>query len=92
VSQHTRRWISASCIEAIVDDLRLLVRAAAGRHPQPSAAIVDSRTLRSTVESGQRAGADGHIRISGSKVQAVIDAIGALLALAVTPAIAAERQ
>jgi transposase len=92
VYQQTRRWIAAGCFEAIVQDLRLLVRAAAGRRPQPSVAVVDSRTLRSTVESGQRAGVDGHKRMRGSKVHAVVDTMGTLLALAVTPANEAERR
>src|SRR6478672_9977865 len=92
VYQQTRRWIAASSFEAIVHDLRLLVRVAAGRKPQPSTAMVDSRTLRSTVESGQRAGVDGQKRIRGSKVHAVVDSMGTLLALAVTPANEAERR
>jgi transposase len=92
VYQQTRRWIAAGCFEAIVQDLRRLVRAAAGRRPQPSVAVVDSRTLRSTVESGQRAGVDGHKRVRGSKVHAVVDTMGTLLALAVTPANEAERR
>jgi len=92
VYQQMRRWIAAGCFEAIVHDLRLLVRAASGRRPQPSAVIVDSRTLRSTVESGQRAGIDGHKRVRGSKAHAVVDTMGTLLALAVTPANAAARQ
>jgi transposase len=75
-----------------VQDLRLLVRAAAGRRPQPSVGIVDSRTLRSTEESGARAGVDGHKRVRGSKVHAVVDSMGTLLTLAVTPANEAERQ
>ena len=86
VYQQTRRWIAAGSFEAIVHDLRLLIRAAAGRRPQPSVAIVDSRTLRSTVESGQRAGVDGQKGVRGSKVHAVVDTMGTLLALAVTPA------
>jgi transposase len=92
VYQQTRRWIAAECFEAIVQDLRLLVRPAAGRHPQPSAALVENRTLRSTVESGQRAGIDGHKRVRGSKVHTVVDSMGTLLALAVTPANEAERR
>ena len=92
VYQQTRRWIAAGCFEAIVHDLRLLVRAAAGRRPQPSVGIVDSRTLRSTVESGQRAGVDGNKRVRGSKVHAAVDTMGTLLALAVTPANEAERH
>jgi transposase len=90
VYQQTRRWMAAGCFEALVHDLRLLVRAAAGRKPQPSTAIVDSRTLRSTVESGQRAGIDGHKQVRGSKVHAVVDSMGTLLA--VTPANEAERR
>ena len=73
-------------------DLRLLVRAAAGRRPQPSTAIVDSRTLRSPVESGARAGVDGNQRVRGSKVHAVVETMGTLLAVAVTPANEAERR
>jgi transposase len=84
--------MAAGCFEALVHDLRLLVRAAAGRKPQPSTAIVDSRTLRSTVESGQRAGIDGHKQVRGSKVHAVVDSMGTLLALGVTPANEAERR
>jgi transposase len=92
VSQQTRRWIAAGCFEAIVHDLRLLIRAAAGRHPQLSAAIVGSRILRSTVDRGQRAGVDGQKQGRGSKVHAVVESMGTLLALAVTPANAAERR
>jgi transposase len=68
------------------------VRAASGRRPQPNVAIVDSRTLRSTVESGPRAALDEHKHVRGSKVHAVVDTMGTLLALAVTPANAAERR
>jgi transposase len=92
VYQQTRRWIAGGCFEAIVQDLRLLVRAASGRRPQPSVAIVDSRTLRSTVESGARAGVDGNKRVRGSKIHAVVDTMGTLLALAVSPANEAERR
>jgi transposase len=90
--RQTRRWIAAGYFEAIVQDLRLLVRAAAGRRAQPSEGIVGSRTLRSTVESGQRAGVDGHKRVRGSKVHAVVDSMGTLLALTVTPANEAKRR
>jgi len=78
-----------------VHDLRLLARAAAGRRPQPSVGIVDSRTRRSTEESGARAGVDGQKRVRGSKVHrahALVDSMGTLLTRAVTPANEAERQ
>src|SRR5437660_10633284 len=52
VYQQTQRWIVAGSFEAIVHDLRALLRVAQGRNAQPSAAIFDGRTLQSTPESG----------------------------------------
>jgi transposase len=40
-----RRWLDAGCFEIMVDDLRLLLREFAGRKSQPTAMILDSRTL-----------------------------------------------
>lgn len=67
-------------------DLRELLRILTGRHEQPSAVILDSRTLQSTVESGHRAGYDGGKHRKGSKVHIAVDTLGHLLALVVTPA------
>ncbi len=59
VDQQTQRWSKAGCFETLVNDLRMLLRLLAGRDGQPSAAILDSRTVQSTPESGGRAGYDG---------------------------------
>ena len=75
----------------MVHDLRALLRTAEGRDPDPTAVILDGRTLRSTPESGHRAGYDGHKRTKGSKVHAAVDTLGHLLAVRVTPANAQER-
>ena len=91
VYQQTRRWLAAGVFAAIAADLRTLLRLAAGRAPQPTAAILDSRTLQSTPESGGRAGWDGAKRKNGSKVHAAIDTLGHLLALHATPASAQDR-
>jgi transposase len=91
VYQQTRRWLDAGCFEAIVHDLRTLLRLAAGRDPEPTAAILDSRTLRSTPESGGRAGDDGAKRRQGSKTPVAVDPLGHLLALHVTPADEQDR-
>jgi len=77
--------------EAIVTDLRMLLRLAQGRDADPSAMVIDSRTLQSTPESGGRAGYDGHKRRKGSKVHMAVDTLGHLLALHVTPANEGER-
>lgn len=91
VYQQTNRWFKAGVFEAIVNDLRIILRMADGRKAQPSAAILDSRTLQSTPESGGRAGYDGHKRRKGSKVHLAVDTLGHLLALHVTPANEQDR-
>jgi len=73
VYQHTQRWLKAGVFEAMVHDLRKVLRLAAGRNAQPSAAIFDSRTLQSSPESGQRAGYDGAKRRKGSKTHMAVD-------------------
>jgi transposase len=92
VSQQTRRWLAAGCFEAIVHDLRAVLRFAAGREPEPTAAAFDSRTMQSTPESGGRAGYDGYKRRKGSKVHMAVDTLGHLLALHVTPANQQDRD
>ena len=93
VYQQAQRWLASGCLDVLLDDLRALLRAALGRSEQPSAVIVDSRTLRSSPESGTpaRAGYDGAKRKKGSKLHIAVDTLGHLLALRVTPANVDER-
>jgi transposase len=90
--QQTQRWITNGVFEQIVHDLRMLLRLAEKRHPDPTAAIFDSRTMQSTPESGARAGYDGAKRRNGSKVHMAVDTLGHLLALHVTPANQQDRD
>lgn len=92
VYQQAQRWIAAGVFEAIVHDLRELLRMAQGRDPNPSASVIDSRTLQSTPESGHRAGYDGAKRKKGSKIHMAVDTLGHLLALHVTPADQQDRS
>jgi transposase len=98
VYQQTQRWIKAQVFEAMVHDLRGVMRLAdveandgAGRAPHPSAVILDGTILQSTPESGHRAGYNGHKRKKGSKLHLAVDTLGNLLALRVTPADVDER-
>ncbi len=91
IYQQSQRWLTAGVFEALVHDLRSLLREIAGRAPQPSAAIFDSRTLQSRAESGARAEYDGAKRRRGSKVHIAVDTLGQLLSLLVTPANEQDR-
>jgi transposase len=98
VYQQTQRWIAAGVFEAMVHDLRAVLRLAdvdanggTGRRPHPSAVILDGTILQSTPESGHRAGYNGHKRKKGSKLHLAVDTLGNLLALRVTPANVDER-
>jgi transposase len=91
VYQQTQRWIKAGCFEAMAHDLRAILRVALERKADPSAVILDSRTVQSTPESGARAGFDGHKKRKGSKVHIAVDTLGHLLALVVTPANEQDR-
>jgi transposase len=98
VYQQTQRWIKAGVFEAMAHDLRAVLRLAdvdakggAGREPRPTAIVLDGTILRSTPESGRRAGYNGHERKKGGKRHLSVDTLGHLLALRVTPANVDER-
>jgi len=91
VYQQTHRWLKAGVFEALVNDLRAVLRLAEGRNQDLSVAIFDSRTLPSSPESGHRAGYDGAKRRKGSKVHLAVDTLGHLLALHVNPANEQDR-
>jgi transposase len=91
VHQQTLRWMRAGCFEAMAHDLRMLLRELSERASQPTAVILDARTVQSTPESGARAASAGHKRRKGSKVHIAVDTLGHLLALKVTPANEQER-
>lgn len=91
VYQQSRRWLQAGVFNDIIHDFRIAVRILEDRNPQPSAAIIDARTLQSTPESGSRAGFDGNKKKNGSKIHIAVDTLGNLLTLIVTPANDQER-
>lgn len=87
-----QRWLRAQVFEATTTDLRAIVRLLQGRNEQPTGSVVDARTLRSTPESGHRAGNDPHRKTRGSKVHISVDTLGHLLAVVVTSAGVQDRH
>jgi len=91
VHQQATRWFNAGVFEVMVDDLRVILRLAAGRAAQPSVVVIDSRTLQSTPESGAAAGYDGAKKRKGRKLHLAVDTLGHLLAVHVTAASEQDR-
>jgi transposase len=91
MQQQTQRWLRAGCFETMAHDLRSLLRMVQDRNPEPTAVILDSRTVQSTPDSGARGGCDGHKKRKGAKVHAAVDTLGHLLALKVTAANEQDR-
>lgn len=92
VYQQARRWLHAKVYETIAHDLRIIARVLEDRDEEPSAAILDGRTLRSTRESGARAGYDGHKKKRGSKVHIAVDTLGNLLDVVISKGNEQERS
>jgi len=91
VRQQAQHWFEAGCFENMLHDLRVMVRLHQGRAQQPTAMILDSRTLQSTPESGARAGYNGGKRCKGTKIHMAVDTLGNLLTVLATPANEGDR-
>jgi transposase len=88
------RWRADGVTGRLVDDLRVLVRLAAGRSPEPSAGIVDAQSVHESAEGvvpAATSGYDSHKNVNGRKRHLLVDTLGLLIGVIVTPAGAQDR-
>ncbi|MFG2846056.1 IS5 family transposase [Kitasatospora sp. NPDC048296] len=86
------RWRDTGLLTEFHDRMRAAVRTAQGRDPEPTAAVIDSQSVKAAagVHSATR-GYDGAKKINGRKRHLVVDTLGLLLMILVTPADAGDR-
>ena len=85
-----RQWIRDRIWEVLHDRLRALVRKTHGKHCRPTAAILDSQSVKSDPHGGA-VGYDAAKSIKGRKRHLLVDTLGLVLGVGVTPASTPER-
>jgi putative transposase len=86
-----RGWGQAGTFELMHDRLRQQWRDRVGRAPEPTAAIIDAQSTRSTAQGGNT-GFDAGKKVKGRKRHLVVDTLGLLLAVTVTAASVQDRD
>lgn len=86
-----RGWARAGTFEAMHDRLRQQWRDRMGKAPEPTAAIIDAQSTRSTPQGGDT-GFDAGKKVKGRKRHLVVDTLGLLLAVTVTSASVQDRD
>jgi putative transposase len=85
------RWAAAGAFETLHDRLRQQWRDRIGKAPEPTAAVIDAQSTRSTAQGGDT-GFDAGKKVKGRKRHLVVDTVGLLLAVTITAASVQDRD
>jgi transposase len=80
------QWRGDGTWQRVLDALRTQVRVNAGREPTPSAACIDSQSVKITEIGGDQRGYDGGKKLNGRKRHLLMDTLGLLIVAVVTRA------
>jgi transposase len=85
------RWVTAGVFEQMQDRLRAQWRSRMGRTSEPTAAVIDAQSTRTSPQGGER-GFDAGKKVKGRKRHLVVDTMGLVVALTVTAASVQDRD
>ena len=86
VYEYFAQWRDDGTWAKIVGQLRTRVRVQAGREPTPSAACIDSQSVKTTEVGGKERGYDGGKKLKGRKRHLLVDTLGLVLVVLITSA------
>ncbi len=92
VYYHFRQFRRKNTLHALYAALHRAERERVGRHPGPSAAVMDSQSVKTVEESARIRGCDAHKCIKGRKRHLLVDTVGLPVAWYVTPADLSDPQ